>query len=98
MLLSFLGIIPMCSHNIYHTCTVVMQGGKGKAGAASSGRHGGGRSVPGPEGAQKKPYKAKPLRYKNYGWHARLSSSESSELFLPRGEPVIDTALTDVGY
>jgi hypothetical protein len=46
-------------------------------------------------------YKDKPLRYKNYGWHAHLSSSESSEMLVPASEgkeQVIDTTNSDLGY
>lgn len=46
-------------------------------------------------------YNPKPLRYKNYGWHARLSSSESSEMLVPASEgkePVVDYTNSDLGY
>lgn len=45
------------------------------------------------------PYKPKPLRYKNYGWHARLDSSESNEVVVPVAkEPVLDYTNSDLGY
>eukprot|EP00884_Botryococcus_braunii_P003174 jgi/Botrbrau1/12858/Bobra.0188s0001.1 len=46
-------------------------------------------------------YNPKPLQYKNYGWHARLSSSESSEMLVPASEgkePVVDYTNSDLGY